>query len=155
MRALPAASEGKHKTRLKKHSKAGEVQPVIRPRPKMIPATRLAALLATVALGVTAHAADFPALYNTETDPSQPLSPAEAAAKFTLPPGFKATVFASEPDVQNPIAMTWDTRGRLWIAENYTYAEAPKKFDLAPVTVLVLEDEHAVAQREEIGRAHV
>ena len=26
-------------------------------------------------------------------------------------------VFASEPDVQNPIAMAWDGRGRLWIAD--------------------------------------
>ena len=107
----------------------------------MIPATRLAALLATLSLGTAAHAADFPALYNTETDPSKPLSPAEAAAKFTLPPGFKATVFASEPDVQNPIGMTWDARGRLWIAENYTYAEAPKKFDLGlRDRVLIFED---------------
>ena len=32
-------------------------------------------------------------------------------------------VFAAEPDVQNPIAMAWDRRGRLWIAENYTYAD--------------------------------
>src|SRR5437016_2070685 len=54
----------------------------------------------------------------------------EAATKMRLPPGFKASVFAAEPDVQNPIAMAWDARGRLWIAENYTYAEAPGKFDL-------------------------
>jgi putative membrane-bound dehydrogenase-like protein len=47
-----------------------------------------------------------------------------------LPPGFKATVFAAEPDVQNPIAMAWDARGRLWVAENYTYAERARKFDL-------------------------
>ena len=37
-----------------------------------------------------------------------------------LPPGFKASVFAAEPDVQNAIQLTWDTHGRLWVAENYT-----------------------------------
>ena len=31
--------------------------------------------------------------------------------------------------MQNPIAMAWDSRGRLWIAENYTYAEQTIRFD--------------------------
>jgi putative membrane-bound dehydrogenase-like protein len=75
-------------------------------------------------------AAEFPALYNSEREQSSPMPAAEAAAKLRLPPGFKATVFAAEPDVQNPIGMAWDARGRLWIAENYTYAESGKKFDL-------------------------
>ena len=39
-------------------------------------------------------------------------------------------MFASEPDVQNPIAMTWDSKGRLWVAENYTYAEREQRFQL-------------------------
>src|SRR5499425_2054277 len=76
-------------------------------------------------------AAEFPVPYNSEPDKSGPMPATEAAAKMKLPPGFKATVFAAEPDVQNPIAMAWDGRGRLWIAENYTYAERPKKFELA------------------------
>jgi putative membrane-bound dehydrogenase-like protein len=76
-------------------------------------------------------AAEFPQPYNSEPDMSIPLMPAaEAAAKFNVPPGFKVSVFASEPDVQNPIAMSWDARGRLWIAENYTYAERAKRFEL-------------------------
>src|SRR5262249_20364542 len=65
-------------------------------------------------------ASEFPTPYNSEPDKSGPMPAAEAAAKMRLPPGFKATVFAAEPNVQNPIAMAWDARGRLWIAENYT-----------------------------------
>jgi putative membrane-bound dehydrogenase-like protein len=49
------------------------------------------------------------------------LSPEEAVHEMTLPPGFKATLFAAEPDVQQPIAFCIDDRGRLWVAENYTY----------------------------------
>ncbi len=49
------------------------------------------------------------------------LSGEEAAAAMTLPPGFKATLFAGEPDVQQPIAFAIDHRGRLWVAEAYTY----------------------------------
>ena len=88
--------------------------------------TTLLFLLASFSL----YAGEFPALYNSEPDKSNPMPAAEAAAKLRLPPGFNATVFAAEPDVQNPIAMAWDARGRLWVAENYTYAERSKKFDL-------------------------
>jgi putative membrane-bound dehydrogenase-like protein len=76
-------------------------------------------------------AAEFPAIYNSEQDQNAaPPSPLESLAKLQLPPGFNATLFAGEPDVRNPIALAWDSRGRLWIAENYTYAERPKRFDL-------------------------
>ena len=49
------------------------------------------------------------------------LSPENAAAKATLPPGFKMHVFASEPDIVQPIAFCLDARGRVWLAEGRTY----------------------------------
>ncbi|HEX5221213.1 MAG TPA: PVC-type heme-binding CxxCH protein [Verrucomicrobiae bacterium] len=49
------------------------------------------------------------------------LSPEDAAKAITMPPGFKATLFAGEPDVQQPISFAIDDRGRLWVAEGYTY----------------------------------
>src|SRR5690348_5199354 len=49
------------------------------------------------------------------------LPPEQAAKEMTLPPGFKATLFAGEPDVKQPIAFAIDDRGRLWVAEAYTY----------------------------------
>lgn len=84
----------------------------------------------------------FPEIYNSEAQQTAEPMPAEqAAATMKLPEGFTCTVFASEPDVQNPIAMTWDGRGRLWIAENYTYAERNMRFDLSlKDRVIVLED---------------
>jgi putative membrane-bound dehydrogenase-like protein len=50
-----------------------------------------------------------------------PLSPAEAQKKFVVPDGFEVRLFAAEPDVINPVAMTWDERGRLWVVELYEY----------------------------------
>ena len=38
-----------------------------------------------------------------------------------LPPGFHATLFAGEPDVVQPIAFTFDDRGRLWVVECLSY----------------------------------
>src|ERR1051326_4164901 len=49
------------------------------------------------------------------------LSPEDAAKEMTVPPGFKATLLAGEPDVKHPIAFAIDDRGRLWVAEAYTY----------------------------------
>ncbi len=49
------------------------------------------------------------------------LSPADAIKEIGLPEGFKATMFAHEPEVKQPIAFCIDDRGRLWIAEAYTY----------------------------------
>ena len=43
---------------------------------------------------------------------------------MTVPPGFKVTLFAGEPDVVQPIAMAIDDRGRLWVAEAYSYPDA-------------------------------
>jgi putative membrane-bound dehydrogenase-like protein len=50
-----------------------------------------------------------------------PLPPRVAAKAMTLPPGFKATLFAGEPDVVQPIAFCFDDRGRLWVAECLSY----------------------------------
>ncbi len=53
--------------------------------------------------------------------PHQGLSAQQAAAAMKVPDGFKVTVRAAEPDIQQPIAMAFDHRGRLWVAEAYEY----------------------------------
>ncbi len=83
-----------------------------------------------LSLAVSLFADEFPKPFNTGTDVGKkPMSADEAVKLIKMPEGFKATVFAAEPDVQNPIACAWDSRGRLWIAENYTYAESAVGFD--------------------------
>jgi putative membrane-bound dehydrogenase-like protein len=92
-------------------------------------------------LGQTA-ADDFPKPFNAgEGSDGAPLNAQQAAEGFQLPPGFKCNVFAAEPDVQNPVAMTWDNRGRLWVAECYTYANRPTRYDLTlRDRVIILND---------------
>lgn len=72
--------------------------------------------------------------------PTPALPPDEAAKSFRVPPGFEVRLFAAEPDVVNPVAMTWDDRGRLWVVElidyPYTVKEGAKSLD----RVKVLED---------------
>ena len=49
------------------------------------------------------------------------LPPEEAAQAMTVPEGFQVELAAGEPQIHQPIALTIDERGRLWIAEAHTY----------------------------------
>jgi hypothetical protein len=40
---------------------------------------------------------------------------------MTVPEDFTVSLFAGEPDVHQPIAFAIDDRGRLWVAECFTY----------------------------------
>jgi putative membrane-bound dehydrogenase-like protein len=51
----------------------------------------------------------------------QPHSALEAMRHVKLPDGFKLTLATAEPDVRQPIAIAYDDRGRLWVAESYSY----------------------------------
>jgi putative membrane-bound dehydrogenase-like protein len=51
----------------------------------------------------------------------KPLEPAESMKHMHLPEGFEIQLYAAEPDIARPIAMAWDERGRLWIAESVDY----------------------------------
>ncbi|MBI5801024.1 MAG: c-type cytochrome [Verrucomicrobia bacterium] len=68
------------------------------------------------------------------------LSPEEAQKKFTLPLGFEIRLFASEPEVVNPVAMTWDERGRLWVVELYEYPLGAKPGARGRDRIKILED---------------
>ena len=76
-------------------------------------------------LSLLAFFAGVPAILLCAAD--QPLPPREAAARMTLPPGFKTTLFAGEPDVVQPIAFCFDSRGRLWVAECLSYPNWTKE----------------------------
>ena len=63
--------------------------------------------------------------HRQDQPPNEPYSPAEAIRKMTVPEGFSVELVASEPDIVNPIAMTFDDRGRIWITESIEYPRKP------------------------------
>jgi putative membrane-bound dehydrogenase-like protein len=67
-------------------------------------------------------AVGFPTPANTERASTRPMDPAEVCRTARLPDGFSLLTFAAEPDVQNPIGLCTDARGRVWVAENFTWA---------------------------------
>ncbi len=67
----------------------------------------------------------------------------EALDKFTMAPGYKINLFASEsefPDLANPVQISFDNKGRLWVAVMPTYPHwkpgDPKPND----KLIILED---------------
>jgi uncharacterized protein len=51
----------------------------------------------------------------------RPLSPEDSLKRLVVPAGFAVELVAAEPEIRKPIAMAWDERGRLWIAESLDY----------------------------------
>src|SRR2546421_2163801 len=76
--------------------------------------------------------------YAGSTQP--PLAPGEAQKKFRVPEGFEVRLFAAEPEVVNPVAMSFDEKGRLWVVELYEYPNGAKPGTIGRDRVKVLED---------------
>lgn len=90
---------------------------------------------------VLAAESDFPKVFNTQEETIPLLKPEEALSRIQVPEGFRVSLFAGEPDVQQPMAITTDARGRLWVVENYTYSENAVNFHpTLRDRILILED---------------
>ena len=84
--------------------------------------------------------------------PAPVLTPAEALATMVVPPEFRVELVAAEPLVRDPVALAFDARGRLWVAEMPAYnseilADLPVYLEkdrpapaIPPGRVVMLED---------------
>ena len=63
----------------------------------------------------------------------------EELASFTVPDGFEINLFASDPEIMNPINANWDTRGRLWVSTSSTYPHI-KPGQIPNDRIVILED---------------
>ncbi len=62
-----------------------------------------------------------PVPHGQDRPPGPALEPEEALRRMTVPPGFQVELVACEPDLVNPVAMTFDERGRIWVTESLEY----------------------------------
>lgn len=53
--------------------------------------------------------------------PTDPKTPAEERKALVVPFGFEVQLVASEPDIQKPIQMAFDAKGRLWVTTSHHY----------------------------------
>ncbi|MBM3401243.1 MAG: c-type cytochrome [Bacteroidetes bacterium] len=67
----------------------------------------------------------------------------ESLAKFKLPPGYKISLFASEvefKDLENPVQLSFDNKGRLWVATMPTYPHWQPGDKKPDDKIIILED---------------
>ncbi|YCM45457.1 PVC-type heme-binding CxxCH protein [Verrucomicrobiaceae bacterium 227] len=69
-----------------------------------------------------------------------PLSPEDSMSYTQVPVGWKLKLFASEPDIINPIYMQWDERGRLWVLETIDYPNEVRSEEPGDDSLKILED---------------
>ena len=78
-------------------------------------------------LAVLAALLPLPAPASPPVAPTEALSPAEQREKFRLPEGLAIELVAAEPDIQKPMNLAFDARGRLWVTHSIEYPFAPKE----------------------------
>jgi len=72
--------------------------------------------------------------------PTPKLSPEEERKGFKLPEGFEINLVAAEPDIQKPLNMAFDERGRIWLTCTVEYPYAAPLDKPARDSIRVLED---------------
>ncbi|MEZ4699401.1 MAG: ThuA domain-containing protein [Rhodothermales bacterium] len=70
-----------------------------------------------------------------------PLSAGDSQKLIQTPAEFSLELFASEPDIVNPITMAFDERGRLWVVETVDYPNEVKNGEtIGDDRIKILED---------------
>src|SRR6266446_6847973 len=97
---------------------------------KLFPTARLAVacLLALTATATAQRGAQVP-------DPD----PEFERKSFKIADGFEINLFASDPMIQKPIEINWDTKGRLWCGTSETYPQL-KPGEKPNDKIFILED---------------
>ena len=84
---------------------------------KIILVCLLCATPAVAQLGDKKWERQQPLPSHLQPPPAPVLSPAQALASFKVADGFRVELVASEPLVQDPVALAFDADGRIWVVE--------------------------------------
>lgn len=87
--------------------------------------------------------------WRQDQPPNEPYPPQEALRKMTVPEGFNVELVASEPDLVNPIGMSFDDRGRIWVTESLEYPRKPA--GAGRDRVKILEDTDADGSADKVS----
>ena len=101
-----------------------------------------------IALTVPARAADNP--FAEIIRKTEPQAPEQERKQFHLPPGFEIELVAAEPDIDKPINMAFDEKGRLWITQSREYPFPAPGDKPAHDAIKVLSDFDATGRAKKI-----
>jgi putative heme-binding domain-containing protein len=78
--------------------------------------------------------------FNESIRPTDARTPEEEWMGFKLPPGFEIQLFASEPDIQKPMNMQFDAKGRMWLTQSFDYPFPAAPGNKGKDRLTILED---------------
>jgi putative membrane-bound dehydrogenase-like protein len=84
---------------------------------------RLLTAMAGFLIGMSAASGAEPELRPEDLPHFPPVEPANVAASFEIRPGFHIEIAAAEPEVVDPVAMSFDALGRAYVIEMRDYSE--------------------------------
>ncbi len=70
----------------------------------------------------------------------KPFTPKGSMERTQVPADLRLELFASDPDIGKPIAMTWDERGRCWLAETSDYPHGVVENGIGRDRIRICED---------------
>ncbi|MEK6782710.1 MAG: PVC-type heme-binding CxxCH protein [Bacteroidota bacterium] len=88
-------------------------------------------------------------LFNENIRSTEPQTAEDERLGFKLPPGFEIQLFASEPNIDKPINMTFDAKGRIWVTQSFEYPfpNAPGEHGTDRLTILEDTDHDGIADK--------
>ena len=89
-------------------------------------------------------------LFSSHVRETGPKTPAEELASFTLPEGFQVELFASEPQINKPLNIAFDTRGRLWVSNTLEYPYPVGLEEKGRDSIRILEDTDADGRADKV-----
>src|SRR5436305_14758962 len=103
---------------------------------------RTSALVLTLSLALLAvlWPARADGLPKKAEPPRSPLTPEQARAGFRVAPGLRVELVAAEPQIESPVAISFDEEGRLWVVEMRDYPNGPGRGKKPQGRIKILED---------------
>lgn len=98
--------------------------------------------LAGFGLSACSRQQQWPSPVQKVSDESRPLTPEQSLKTVVMPPGYRLELVASEPLVQDPVAIEFGPDGRLWVIEMPGFMPENAEQDSREPTgrIVVLED---------------
>ncbi len=82
--------------------------------------------------------------------PTEHLTPDQEQKSFRLPEGFSIHLVASEPQINKPLNMAFDAKGRLWVTDTIEYPYPAPKDRPGRDTIKILEDTDGDGQADHV-----
>ena len=96
--------------------------------------------LGPVLLSLWAAGSESDGLFLAHVRTTEPLTAAEQQKTFHLPPGFEIQLVAAEPEIQKPVNLAFDSRGRIFASGSTEYPYAAPADRKGRDRITLLED---------------